>query len=579
MRARVSNFVSGTTANMDVGANDDGGLFAAVPSPPGNGVGAPVDVSAFGTFNTWVVAGSYTGTVVIEISEDGIDWAQCVSFGPDGGALSKQIVAQFMRVRRQDVRSPPGLPDVNVGAINDTPAGVGGGDSNCLIYQPGGGQTGPVVWASWPALMAKLASLRAAANGQGCYTIAFDDSIVSPAVVPAGLYDMTNVSWVGLDPAPRAVVSLADGVSLTRLRRFKDVDVSQDGTTAPIVDLATGEGIELDNTVLSVGVGTAPLIAVAAGVVAAEFDLRNSTQWFGGAGVPLLSLGAAASATARLRADANIAGDTIAGPVGSSFFVLYSVDSGDIGATQTGFLGTLAASPADQHRYGLDPTIYPAGGPSAVAVNAITRADTTLGTKTFVLPKADVNNRGKRCVIKKMAGASPVLMAATGLDTIVGATSIVTPTGTRTYASDGASTWLEIAAVDEEAAGRYAPPEQWTQNDVPAAQAATPMSAQVSTLFDEIQTIRAGSIVGLNVRFNAALTAGSATAVVTVNGVASAAAVAVASPASSGRATFLFGTAPFAAGDLIGVTLATSAGFLPSGSLDVEAWIEVDTQP
>lgn len=125
--------------------------------------------------------------------------------------------------------------------------------------------------------------------------------------------------------------------------------------------------------------------------------------------------------------------------------------------------------------------------------------------------------------------------------------------------------------------GREILPEVWAQNDVPAAQAATPLLAGVSQLFDDYQVIRSGSVVGLNVRFNAVLAAGSATAEVTVNGVGTGLTVVVTAPASSGRATQLPEIDNFAAGDLIGVTLLTAAGFLPSGSLDVECSVEIDT--
>jgi hypothetical protein len=222
MRVRVSNFRGGTAANVDVGADDDGALFAVLVAPPGNGVGAAVDVSALGTFKTMLVTGTFSGALTIEASEDGIDFLPCATFAGAAGAESREFAAQFMRVRRSNVGPVAGAPVVGVGAINDTPAGVGGGDSNCLIYQPGGGDVGPVVFASWPALMAKLATLRAAANGQGCYTILFDDSFVSPAVIPAGgPYDMTDVEWLGRPAVPASAptpVTIADGASFTQLR-------------------------------------------------------------------------------------------------------------------------------------------------------------------------------------------------------------------------------------------------------------------------------------------------------------------------------------------------------------------------
>ena len=76
----------------------------------------------------------------------------------------------------------------------------GGGASTCLIYKPGSGQTGPVIFDTWTALYARLTALRAAANSGGCYTIQFDNStsaLYSDASIPAGTWDMTDVSWEG----------------------------------------------------------------------------------------------------------------------------------------------------------------------------------------------------------------------------------------------------------------------------------------------------------------------------------------------------------------------------------------------
>ena len=106
------------TPNVDVGSNDAGGQFIDLPAPAGNGTGASTDVSALGNFNTIACLGTFTGTTIIEISEDGTDWAQAMIFTAPG-FQSKTFVAQFMRVRRSGVGSPAGLPNVDVGAINE----------------------------------------------------------------------------------------------------------------------------------------------------------------------------------------------------------------------------------------------------------------------------------------------------------------------------------------------------------------------------------------------------------------------------------------------------------------------------
>jgi len=124
VRAGVSLIIPGLPV-VDVGSDDIGGLFADIPATPGNGTGAPVDVSAFGTFNTIACLGTFRGTTVIEISEDGASWATCATFNQSGW-INKEFVAQFMRVTRKNLEGVnfPGLPNVDVGAINDAAAPV-----------------------------------------------------------------------------------------------------------------------------------------------------------------------------------------------------------------------------------------------------------------------------------------------------------------------------------------------------------------------------------------------------------------------------------------------------------------------
>jgi hypothetical protein len=113
-------------ANVDVASNDDGGLFAVLPVTPAEGTGATVDVSAFGTFNTVIVDGSFTGALHIDISEDGIDWSEAFTFATNGGLRSKDFVARFMRTRRTAASvAVVGMAVASVGAIND--GGGGGG--------------------------------------------------------------------------------------------------------------------------------------------------------------------------------------------------------------------------------------------------------------------------------------------------------------------------------------------------------------------------------------------------------------------------------------------------------------------
>ena len=130
MRATVSNFKSGSAPNVNVGGTDNGTLFAAPVATAGNGTGASVDVSALGEFKTVQVGGAFRGTAVIEISEDsGVSFQSVTSFN-NPGLFTSVYAATHMRVRRTGVpTNNPGLPIVNVGAVD--PSGGGG-----VTYDP-----------------------------------------------------------------------------------------------------------------------------------------------------------------------------------------------------------------------------------------------------------------------------------------------------------------------------------------------------------------------------------------------------------------------------------------------------------
>jgi hypothetical protein len=126
----------------------------------------------------------------------------------------------------------------------------------------------------------------------------------------------------------------------------------------------------------------------------------------------------------------------------------------------------------------------------------------------------------------------------------------------------------------------YALPEQWAQQDVAANQTDVDLSAQVSTNFDNVPAMRAGSIVGLSTRLTEAVTAGTLTVAVTINGAVGTLAVVSTSGSnpSGGQATQATGVDTYVAGDLIGVQLTTDAGFLPV-TTDLEAWLQVSETP
>jgi hypothetical protein len=101
--------------------------------------------------------------------------------------------------------------------------GGGGGGATAdgaatLIYKPGSGETGPVVFDTWAGLYAQLTALRALANSNGIYTIQFDNSgggaFANP--IPAGAYDMANCHWVGTNKGQSPDTAyIAEGATFT----------------------------------------------------------------------------------------------------------------------------------------------------------------------------------------------------------------------------------------------------------------------------------------------------------------------------------------------------------------------------
>jgi hypothetical protein len=126
MRVNVTGRKSSVpfSANADVGASDMGGLFGVIPMPAGNGPGAPLDVSAFGSFCTFVVGGAMAGTtIVIEVSEDGVDYAPVCVFSGYGGQQSAVVTGNFIRANVTGRKAVvPFSATASVGAVNDPAA-------------------------------------------------------------------------------------------------------------------------------------------------------------------------------------------------------------------------------------------------------------------------------------------------------------------------------------------------------------------------------------------------------------------------------------------------------------------------
>jgi hypothetical protein len=143
IRATVVQYGGGGAPVVEMGGTNDGTTLLALTVPVGDGPGAGVDVSALPLFKTVQVGGAFTGTLIVQVSEDGgVTYATAYSFLSGQQGLQSQIIAaDFMQVVRSGT-SDSSQPLVNVGACfvgggSPGPTGPGGPTG------PSGAPTGP----------------------------------------------------------------------------------------------------------------------------------------------------------------------------------------------------------------------------------------------------------------------------------------------------------------------------------------------------------------------------------------------------------------------------------------------------
>jgi hypothetical protein len=133
---------------------------------------------------------------------------------------------------------------------------------------------------------------------------------------------------------------------------------------------------------------------------------------------------------------------------------------------------------------------------------------------------------------------------------------------------------VSVSAIEEEEDMSFLP-EQWERASVAASLTDDVVEAAVSSLFDTIKMDFAGSIVSLVTQLSDVVTAGTLTVSVTKNGSAVFSG-AHTSGANSSGGVFTQDEAvdEFAAGDLIGIKITTTADYEPA-TLDLRCLIGV----
>lgn len=163
------------------------------------------------------------------------------------------------------------------------PPSVGSG--SVFVFQPGGAASGNT-FTSFAALYAAYNSThRASSNGtRPPVTIQIDDSFVSPAVIPAGAYNLDSVTFTGIanetGPFNNAQVTISAGVTITAgVLAFAGVTVAFAGAAACISCSSATQAVNIQllygAALYCSGVG--PFLSVTAGQayvrVDAECDL------------------------------------------------------------------------------------------------------------------------------------------------------------------------------------------------------------------------------------------------------------------------------------------------------------------
>jgi hypothetical protein len=352
------------------------------------------------------------------------------------------------------------------------------------VFRPGEPAPEGNVYADWATLVADLPTV------EGYKSIQIDDSLVTPAVIPAGSWDMTEVeiaafvSFKTVPPGQLVNLNIADGASLPNLKKIGGplIVTNLNTVTAPVVAPSTGYFFEVSRGNLGsegpptiINSGAAPFIDATA-LAGASFLILRLSGTLGGTGGPFINLTGAPAGLRLLLGmldQASITANRIAGDAGQTLSVIEFTRSSLLGRQAT-FLGTIARSLYNTgvSRSNVFPPApaAPAGAPIAtigtgLGFNTTLRFDTTVGDVAQVLPliraaapaagatvttAGVLDSTGLDVTIKNEVGANNVNVTPNAInpDTIEGGAGpvVIPPGGSRTFRSNGLSNWLIVAS-------------------------------------------------------------------------------------------------------------------------------------
>jgi hypothetical protein len=486
MRLRVN----GGAPTVWVGAAKTGSKKGAIPATPGNGSGAPLDVSEFGGAACIVSGVQFSGSAQLEVSDDGVAWSPFAFFtGP--GVASQPLTSKFIRCTRAGAQTvSANAPILSIVASND----VGDAGSTALtepalgfVYRPfdPAGVDYDNVYVSWTNLMAAIESARK----RGPLRLYFDarfspdfDGIAASGrraiTIPSGTWDMFNVIW-GAHPEKDffsgCSIIFDEDCHIVDLQMIDSpadfVLVNRSSVNVPIVLGGPGKLLVISGYLQVANnsiPGSVPFNPTAKPIFKIEdgggFAPLNCTSTFACLGLhiysgpttPLLDLNGGGLVLTGLLFNR----DTIGASQPNSCIITIGSFNNDSGFgntqdwifTDPGMATTTFLVDGDTRtRYWMDVdnvVITPAvGSPYVVKHNQCINADTTLGQLDLTMPTAKIS-RGDKVFIKDWAGvaspADPIVITAMPGESIEGAASytISVANGGVTTVSDGQGRWM-----------------------------------------------------------------------------------------------------------------------------------------
>lgn len=261
-----------------------------------------------------------------------------------------------------------------------------------LVFKPGGSTSG-IVYNTWASLMIARNTI------PGPVTIIIDDTITSPAVIPAGTYNFTPVVGTGSaadcstklvgangNVATLTVLNIANGAVIQNPSSFENLNITGLNTSSTIFQPngVVYLPISANNTIFQAG-STGNLFNVPNGTI----DLYGNSQFFlSGAGGHIISAASGGNVVINIHDNVLIQGNTLAVTNGS--LTIYTIDPGAFwSTTQTATTVTIvgANTYVSGTTAGTLMSIYPTetvfAAATSIHVDSFVQAITQAGTSAF----------------------------------------------------------------------------------------------------------------------------------------------------------------------------------------------------